>query len=154
MGDKTIAQAWEELRQEPSRGVFKNLLETARARQAGRPAPVLDRVQKEQTDGKIVDFDDVLYALSQLQMQLQSLDPAIPSLPEDEQRLMAAKIVRTSGGRRKTSKFDRCVKSVRKTVKARKESAAIAICVTSVLHPKGRTIKRYRKGRLITQKRK
>jgi hypothetical protein len=53
-------------------------------------------------------------------------------------------------------KFDRCVKSVRRTVKARKgsnkESAAIAICVKSVLHPRGRTIKRYRKGRLTTQK--
>lgn len=52
--------------------------------------------------------------------------------------------------------FNRCVKSVRSTVKARKgstkESAAIAICTTSVLHPRGRTIKRYRKKRLITQK--
>jgi hypothetical protein len=45
---------------------------------------------------------------------------------------------------------------VRKTVKARKgstkESAAIAICVTSVLHPRGKTLKRYRTGRLVTQK--
>lgn len=53
-------------------------------------------------------------------------------------------------------KFDRCVKSVRKTVKARKgstkESAAIAICTTTVLHPRGRTIKRYRKGTLRTQR--
>lgn len=52
--------------------------------------------------------------------------------------------------------FSRCVKSVRKTVKARKgsnkESAAIAICTTSVLHRRGRTLKRYRKGRLVTQK--
>ena len=55
-------------------------------------------------------------------------------------------------------KFNRCVKSVRKTVKARKgstkESAAIAICTTTVLHPRGRTLKRYSKGRLMTQKRK
>ena len=52
--------------------------------------------------------------------------------------------------------FDRCVKSVRKTVKARKgsnkESAAIAICTKSVLHKRGRTLKRYRRGRLTTQK--
>jgi hypothetical protein len=52
--------------------------------------------------------------------------------------------------------FTRCVKSVKKTVKARKgstkESAAIAICTTSVLQTRGRTIKRYRKGRLTTQK--
>lgn len=55
-----------------------------------------------------------------------------------------------------SQKFNRCVKSVRRTVKARKgsnkESAAIAICTTSVLHTRGRTIKRYRKGKLRTQK--
>lgn len=55
-------------------------------------------------------------------------------------------------------KFDKCVKSVRRTVKARrgstKESAAIAICTTSILYPKKRTIKKYRKGRLVTQRRK
>jgi hypothetical protein len=66
---------------------------------------------------------------------------------------------RGKGGRKTRklgNKFNRCVKSVRSTVKARKgsnkESAAIAICTTSVLHPRGRTIKRYRKKRLITQK--
>ena len=57
---------------------------------------------------------------------------------------------------RLSSKFNRCVKSVKKTVRARKgsnkESAAIGICTKSVLHKRGRTIKRYRKGRLITQK--
>jgi hypothetical protein len=54
-------------------------------------------------------------------------------------------------------KFDRCVKAVRKTVRARKgsskESAAIAICTKSVLQTRGRTLKRYKKGRLTTQKR-
>ena len=62
------------------------------------------------------------------------------------------------GGSKIGTKFNRCVKSVRRTVKARKgsnkESAAIAICTTSVLHPRKRTIKRYRKGRLVTQRRK
>ena len=66
------------------------------------------------------------------------------------------------GGRRRrksqTKKFGSCVKAVRKTVKARKgsnpESAAIAICTTTLLHPRGRTIKRYRKGRLLTQRRR
>jgi hypothetical protein len=60
------------------------------------------------------------------------------------------------GGSSVSSKFDRCVKSVRKTVKARKgsnkESAAIGICTKSVLQTRGRTLKRYRKGRLTTQK--
>lgn len=64
----------------------------------------------------------------------------------------------SKGGRKSTisSKFNRCVKTVRKTVRARKgstkESAAIGICTKSVLHKRGRTIKRYRKGRLTTQK--
>ena len=53
-------------------------------------------------------------------------------------------------------KFDRCVKTVRKTVKARKgstkESAAIAICTKSVLQTRGRTMKTYKKRRLTTQK--
>lgn len=53
-------------------------------------------------------------------------------------------------------KFDRCIKTVRKTVKARKgsnkESAAIAICTKSVLQKRGRTMKKYRKGKLATQK--
>jgi hypothetical protein len=53
-------------------------------------------------------------------------------------------------------KFNRCVKSVRQTVRARpkstKESAAIAICTKSVLQTRGLTMKRYRKKRLVTQK--
>lgn len=65
------------------------------------------------------------------------------------------------GFRRKsqTARFNRCVKSVRKTVtprpKSTKESAAIAICTQTILQRKGRTLKKYRKGkRLLTQKRK
>ena len=66
----------------------------------------------------------------------------------------------SKGGRKSTisSKFNRCVKSVRKTVRARKgsnkESAAIGICTKSVLHKRGRTMKRYSRKRLITQKKK
>lgn len=57
---------------------------------------------------------------------------------------------------RLSSKFNRCVKSVKKTVRARKgstkESAAIAICTKSVLQTRGRTMKSYSRKRLITQK--
>ena len=57
---------------------------------------------------------------------------------------------------RLSSKFTRCVKAVKKTVRARKgsnkESAAIAICTKSVLHKRGRTLKSYSRKRLITQK--
>jgi hypothetical protein len=68
--------------------------------------------------------------------------------------------IRTAGrtSRKLGNKFNRCVKSVRKTVKARpkstKESAAIAICTKSVLQSRGRTLKRYRRGRLTTQRRR
>lgn len=63
------------------------------------------------------------------------------------------------GGRKSRklgNKFNRCVKSVRQTVRARpkstKESAAIAICTKSVLQTRGLTMKRYKKKRLVTQK--
>ena len=53
-------------------------------------------------------------------------------------------------------KFERCVRSVKRTVRARKgsnkKSAAIAICTKSVLQKRGRTMKSYRKGRLVTQR--
>jgi hypothetical protein len=60
-----------------------------------------------------------------------------------------------------SQKFCKCVKSVRKTVKARpgftKEQAAIAICTKSILFPRGRTMKKFKcgpKNRLVTQKRR
>ena len=55
--------------------------------------------------------------------------------------------------------FCNCIKKVRSTVKLRnkrstKEKAAIAICVKSVLHSRGKTLKRFRckkKPYLLTQ---
>lgn len=70
---------------------------------------------------------------------------------------------RSGGAKRKsqTAKFCRCIKQVRKTIRPRKgstkESAAIGICVKSVLHSKGRTVKKFKcgkKSRLVTQKRR
>jgi hypothetical protein len=46
-------------------------------------------------------------------------------------------------------KFERCVKKVKKTMK---EGPAIAICTKSVLWKRGLTLKRYKKGRVTTQK--
>ena len=66
------------------------------------------------------------------------------------------------GGRRlsQSRKFCKCIKDVRKTVKARrgssKEKGAIAICVKSVLQKKGRTLKKFKCGRrprVLTQRR-
>ena len=45
-------------------------------------------------------------------------------------------------------RFCRCIKGVRKTIRVRpgqsKESAAIAICVKSVLQRRGRTLKKFK----------
>lgn len=50
--------------------------------------------------------------------------------------------------KRRLNEFCRCIKKVRKTVKARpdssKESAAIGICVKSVLQTRGRTLRKFR----------
>jgi hypothetical protein len=57
-----------------------------------------------------------------------------------------------------TKRFCSCIKKVRPTLKQRKESGAIAICVKSVLQKHGRTLKKFRckgrKARVITQKQK
>jgi hypothetical protein len=49
---------------------------------------------------------------------------------------------------KQASRFCRCIKAVRKTVKRRpgqtKESGAIAICVKSVLKSRGRTLKKFK----------
>ncbi len=108
------------------------------------------------------DPEEVELTLGDVFMALLYIDPENAPMPtkaslvDMTRRYIAS--ARTGGRRPRNFKFDRCVKTVRKTVKARKgsnkESAAIAICVTSVLHPKGRTLKRYRKGRLLTQKKR
>jgi len=56
-------------------------------------------------------------------------------------------------------KFCQCIKAVQKKLKGKNtESAAIAICVKSMLHNRGRTIKRFsclgKKPKFVTQKRK
>lgn len=68
------------------------------------------------------------------------------------------KLKKDGGTRAYRKKFDRCVKTVRRRIQPRKgsnkESAAIAICTKSVLQTRGRTMKKYRKGRLTTQKKR
>jgi len=65
--------------------------------------------------------------------------------------------IQRAGARKlnQTQRFCKCIKKVRKTIK--NEKGPIAICVSSVLQKKGRTLKRFtcgRKGRVITQKAK
>jgi hypothetical protein len=48
-----------------------------------------------------------------------------------------------------SKRFCSCIKKVRKTIKARKgtkESAAIGVCVRSVLQRRGRTLRRFKCG--------
>jgi hypothetical protein len=60
-----------------------------------------------------------------------------------------------------TKDFCDCIKKVRSYIKPRDsrgsvESAAIAVCVKSVLQTKGKTMRKFscRKGKLFTQKKK
>ena len=93
----------------------------------------------------------------ELRKDIAACDQEVDELRKKVQDIAAlTKLGPRRGGSTVSSKFDRCVKSVRKTVKARKgsnkESAAIGICTKSVLQTRGRTLKSYRKGRLTTQK--
>jgi hypothetical protein len=80
---------------------------------------------------------------------------------------MGAKKIPTQCRMTLAEKFCRCIGAVRKTVKLRnrtkkqkksqaRESAAIAICTTSILHRRGRTLKKFtcdgKKPMLKTQK--
>jgi hypothetical protein len=95
--------------------------------------------------------------VAELRKDIEVCDEEVDELRKKVQDIAElTKLGPRRGGSSVSSKFDRCVKSVRKTVKARKgsnkESAAIGICTKSVLQTRGRTLKRYRKGRLTTQK--
>lgn len=89
--------------------------------------------------------------------EVQDLAKAIlVQIQKDKGSPSTAGIAQQGSARGFKKQFNICVKSVRKTVKVRrgstKESAAIAICTKSVLQTRGRTMKKYRKGRLTTQK--
>ena len=147
------------LRENPSPETFKSAIAylAKLPSKSGIAQRVVSSGAPPASDPDEVEFSlmDLFFALH-LQDQTGVEQPEAGERKELTRRYVAAS--RSGGRRRRNYKFDRCVKTVRKTVKARKgsnkESAAIAICVTSVLHPKGRTMKRYRKGRLLTQKRK
>jgi hypothetical protein len=147
------------LRENPSPATFQSVLSDLAklpSSDSGIVRGIIASGAPPASNPKKVEFSlmDLFFALH-LQDQTGVPVPSDEKLRELRDRYVAA--ARSGGRRPRNYKFDRCVKTVRKTVKARKgskESAAIAICVTSVLHPKGRTLKRYRKGRLLTQKRK
>lgn len=58
-----------------------------------------------------------------------------------------------------TKNFCNCIKKVRsyiKPIRGTQEQAAIAVCIKSVLHTKGKTLRKFkcRTGKLFTQKMK
>jgi hypothetical protein len=152
------------LKDSPSPATLQEVIDTFRTIDNPPPAPGAMSFMPKSPPTPDKTYEDgypaeVGIVLGDVFTALMYMDPEKVQIPSiKELKAMAEKYMAVRGGRRRGSKFDRCVKTVRKTVKARKgsnkESAAIAICVTSVLHPKGRTLKRYRKGRLVTQKRK
>lgn len=134
-----------------------DVLEALGERKTLKPGDTVPHTVGTLSDPSIIDDDDIRGTKEKLMKLYTERNPS-QEMPQTRH----AKVSGLFKGGRKTGKigrtFNRCVKSVRKTVKARKgstkESAAIAICTTSVLQTRGRTLKRYRKGRLVTQRRK
>jgi hypothetical protein len=120
------------------------------------PAPVVAPVEPPKSMAKSMYVTPSVsnQEVAELRKDIEVCDEEVDELRKKVQDIAAlTKLGPRRGGSTVSSKFDRCVKSVRKTVKARnKESAAIGICTKSVLQTRGRTMKRYRKGRLTTQK--
>ncbi len=159
MAQRSYAQLASDLRKEATPATLRNIMDSLKSRPSLPWA--LTSVVNDYPTTDFTDEGEVSGFLFTLFEAFHLVTPAIEDLSKEEADALARQFMQPSGGarrRRLSSKlFDKCVKSVRKTVKARKgstkESAAIAICTVSVLHPRGKTLKRYRKGRLTTQRR-
>jgi 5'-deoxynucleotidase YfbR-like HD superfamily hydrolase len=153
---KPLPELLADLRREPSEGVLRNVISDL-LEHNNRPLQDLARRIQDQLRAGVSE--------STLRARILEVDQALAAQLGEGSGLRGRPLAHLAdafldGGKRRTqsAKFGACVKAVRKTVKARKgsnpESAAIAICTKSMLFPRGRTIKRYRKGRLLTQKRR
>jgi hypothetical protein len=114
-------------------------------------------------DEKIFEGENAKDSIEDLKKVLRIIYSRIDRGTTGNHMISVATIRQSGGMRRKsqTARFCSCIKSVRKTLKARKgstkEQGAIAVCVKSVLHTKGKTIKKFKCGkkmRVLTQKRK
>lgn len=132
------------------------------------PAGIDDQVRRSAISFRQQNGANTLTAFD-VQQKLTAIIPTLNTLSDQEVNRLSRLFEETyanpppagSGGfkrKSQTERFSRCVKMVRKTVTPRrgsnKESAAIAICTKTILHKRGRTIKRYSKKRLVTQRRK
>jgi hypothetical protein len=140
---RSVQQLRNDLIQEPSAGVAKNVIDDM----YDHVNEADERILREYRRG-LVELERGInpgYTLSDITDGLQGM------LEEYAQ----------IGGKRKklSTTFCRCIKSVRKTIKARKgstkEQGAIAVCVKSVLKTRGKTLKKFRcgpKARLTTRR--
>jgi hypothetical protein len=153
---KPLPELLADLRAEPSEGVLRNVISDLSEMGIRRFQVLANEtnaiLQRQGPDRAREVERQILLVQDEL---ATFLDPDGYGAP-----LASARRMLGFGGKRRTqsAKFGSCVKAVRKTVKARKgsnpESAAIAICTKTMLFPRGRTLKRYKKGRLVTQKRR
>jgi hypothetical protein len=158
---------------------YKDALKSMKGGALDTPLTILKRIRGEEDDMayQIRDYGFIQPSVTGLIEKIEGLNEITDQDKTDFESVLTEALAREyitqdehdkalnykdlKGGfrrRSQTARFNRCVKSIRKTVKARKgstkESAAIGICVKSVLHKRGRTLKRYSKKRLVTQKRK
>ena len=169
---------YKSLKLEPSKGVLNNVLDAIETHIRNGMIP--DGEQKtllknilDNRDAYLADRDQIPPVLHGVLNSLHELDPQETSYVDSQMANRLAMIYERNspfphpqpagGAKRKTQaqRFCKCIKSVRKTLKARrgstKEKGAIAVCTKSVLQTRGRTLKRFKCGkkpRVLTQKRK
>ena len=137
---KSFQQLRNDLIQEPSAGVVKNVIDDIYDQVDAANRRVLDEYRRGLAE--LETGTNPGYALSDITEGLQGM------------------LAQTAGKRKKLSTtFCRCIKSVRRTIRTRKgstkEQGAIAVCVKSVLGSRGKTLKKFRcgpKARLTTQR--
>lgn len=146
---KSFQHLRNDLTQEPTLGVVKNVIDDLEGRVDADTAQVLREYKRGIAE--LEAGTNPGYTLSEITEKLQNI------LEDFEYFEQTSQI---AGKRKKLSTtFCRCIKSVRKTIKARrgstKEQGAIAVCVKSVLGSRGKTLKKFRcgpKARLTTRR--
>lgn len=155
MPPKPLPELLADLRAEPNEGVLRNVLSDLKEHRIVPLREMAERIEPRLAEGPREEAARRGYVAPFVN---EVLDELTSQVEGGAPLAAAARRLFGFGRRSQSKKFGSCVKAVRKTVKVRKgstaEGAAIAICTKSMLFPRGRTLKRYRKGRLYTQKRK
>lgn len=125
---------------------------------------VHDMIDNAFSDGNLplslVPYSEAIPGSLEYSPDLYSASESTPTPPPPKMKLALPPAALKGGRKRLTAEtFCTCIKSVKKTLKQRpgitKEKGAIAVCVSSMLHRRRKTIKNFkcgRKPRLVTQK--